>query len=171
NRMRQQGLQTILASPTHLVWDTIGAKISSSFANSRLDAVVRFFPAEWLPTLRTTTQWIPFLGEGRTRASNPASALLVQSKRFPLVWDSMSTDLSTWRAMLPETVCPSTVARDLRDWVVKPALGRVGEDIAIPDVTPDRKLQLIHKAAKRRPSQWVAQRRFRVLPVRGRNGS
>ena len=73
--------------------------------------------------------------------------------------------------MLPETFCPSTVAGELGDWVVKPALGRVGEDIAIAGVTSERKLQLIHKAARKDPSQWVAQRRFKVVPVTGTNGS
>jgi len=103
--------------------------------------------------------------------SNPANAVLVQSKRFPLVWDSLSTDLRTWRAMLPETVCPSAVIRELQDWVVKPALGRVGEGVAIPGVTSERQLQLIHKAAKRHPSHWVAQRKFSVVPIPGKNGS
>jgi len=32
-------------------------------------------------------------------------------------------------------------------------------------------MQLIHKAAQRRPSQWVAQRRFAVVPLSGSSGS
>ena len=170
-RMIEHGLRTILSSPGHIRWDEDKASISSSFAESRLDAIVRFFPAEWLPTLRTKSQWTPFFAGSRTPVSNPGSAVLVQSKRFPLVWDSLSTELRTWRALLPETVCPSIVLKDLRDWVVKPALGRVGEDIAISGVTSERKMQLIHKAAQRRPSQWVAQRRFAVVPLSGSSGS
>ena len=170
-RMTEYGLRTILSSPEHIRWDEDRANISSSFAESRLDAIVRFFPAEWLPRLRTKSQWTPFFAGSRTPVSNPASAVLVQSKRFPLVWDSLSTELRTWRALLPETVCPSIVLKDLREWVVKPALGRVGEDIAISGVTSERELQLIHKAAQRRPSQWVAQRRFMVIPLPDRNGS
>jgi glutathionylspermidine synthase len=170
-RMIEHGLRTILSSPGHIRWDEDKASISSSFAESRLDAIVRFFPAEWLPTLRTKSQWTPFFAGSRTPVSNPGSAVLVQSKRFPLVWDSLSTELQTWRALLPETVCPSIVLKDLRDWVVKPALGRVGEDIAISGVTSERKMQLIHKAAQRRPSQWVAQRRFAVVPLSGSSGS
>jgi glutathionylspermidine synthase len=170
-RMIEHGLRTILSSPGHIRWDEDKASISSSFAESRLDAIVRFFPAEWLPTLRTKSQWTPFFAGSRTPVSNPGSAVLVQSKRFPLVWDSLSTELRTWRALLPETVCPSIVLKDLRDWVVKPALGRVGEDIAISGVTSERKMKLIHKAAQRRPSQWVAQRRFAVVPLSGSGGS
>jgi len=170
-RMLEHGLRTILSSPDHIRWDEGRASVSSSFAKSRLDAIVRFFPAEWLPTLRARSQWTPFFAGSRTPLSNPASAVLVQSKRFPLVWDSLSTDLRTWRVLLPETVCPSIVEKDLRDWVVKPALGRVGEDIAISGVTSERKLQLIHKAAQRRPSHWVAQRRFAAIPLPDGNGS
>jgi len=164
-RMAECGLRTILVSPEHIRWDKAQARVSSSFAKSRLGAIVRFFPAEWLPTLRSKSQWTSFFSGSHTPVSNPASALLVQTKRFPLAWDGLSTDLPTWRMLLPQTVCPSTVLKDLRDWVVKPALGRVGEDIAISGVTSDRKLQLIHTAAKRRPTQWVAQRRFCVVPV------
>jgi len=170
-RMAERGLRTILVSPEHIRWDKAQASVSSSFAKSRLDAIVRFFPAEWLPTLRSKSQWTSFLSGSHTPVSNPASALLVQTKRFPLAWDGLSTDLRTWRMLLPQTVCPSTVLKDLGDWVVKPALGRVGEDIAISGVTSDRKLQLIHTAAKRRPTQWVAQRRFAVVPVTNGKGS
>ena len=170
-RMAEHGLRTILVSPEHIRWDGDRASVSLSFAKSRLDAIVRFFPAEWLPALRSKSQWKSFLWGGRTPVSNPASALLVQTKRFPLAWEGLSTDLPTWRKLLPQTVCPSTVLNDLGDWVVKPALGRVGEDIAISGVTPDRKLKLIHRAAKRRPAQWVAQRRFAVVPATNGCGS
>jgi len=127
--MIEHGLRTILSSPGHIRWDEDKASISSSFAESRLDAIVRFFPAEWLPTLRTKSQWTPFFAGSRTPVSNPGSAVLVQSKRFPLVWDSLSTELQTWRALLPETVCPSIVLKDLRDWVVKPAWGELARTL------------------------------------------
>jgi glutathionylspermidine synthase len=157
----QQGLRVILASPAHIRWKEGRASIASSFFESQTDALVRFFPAEWLSRLRT--QWASFFTHNQTPMSNPASAVLVQSKRFPLVWSDLMAKLPTWNAVLPETRCPSQVTRELGDWVVKPALGRVGEDIAISGVTPERKLQVIHKAAKRRPWEWVAQRRFTTL--------
>ena len=170
-RFNQYGLRTILASPAHVQWQEHRASIVSSFADSRLNAVVRFFPAEWFPTLQRKPQWIPFFCSSRTPISNPCSAVLVQSKRFPLVWDSLSTALPTWRAVLPYTTCPSMVMKNLQDWVVKPALGRVGEDIAIADITSDRKVEKIHQAARSHPSNWVAQQRFNVLPLSNRNGT
>jgi len=172
-RMAEHGLRTILISPEHIGWDQNVASACSSFARGELQAMVRFFPAEWLPTLPAKSQWSNFFSGSRTPISNPASAILVQTKRFPLVWDLLSTDLRTWRMLLPETICPSAVLSELelKDWVVKPALGRVGEGIAISGVTDEKKLRLIHKAARRRPSQWIAQRRFTALPVSRGNGS
>ena len=163
--MAKCGLRIIPASPEHILWKDGRARISSCFANSPLDALVRFFPAEWLPRLRQKSRWTSFFAGNRTPTSNPTTAMLVQTKRFPLVWNHLSTDLPTWRSTLPETVCPSTVSSDLGDWVVKPALGRVGENIAISGVIPHQKLKLIHKAAKRHPSEWIAQRRFTVIPI------
>jgi hypothetical protein len=50
--------------------------------------------------------------------------------------------------------------------VLKPALGRVGEDVGIPGVTPRRDLERIGSVARRSPGDWVAQRRFEIAPLR-----
>jgi glutathionylspermidine synthase len=164
-RLAHKGVRLIMASPEHIAWEKECAVVSSSFARERLDALVRFYPAEWLPNLRPRARWFHYFTNSRTPMSNPASALLVQSKRFPMVWSELSTNLPTWKAMLPETKCPSLVSNDLRNWVVKAAFGRVGEHIGISGVTPERDLCSIHRAARRHPLQWVAQRRFWVVPV------
>jgi len=170
-KFAERGMRCVLVSPEHIAWEQNRAVVSSSFANEALDAIVRFFPAEWMPALPKSCRWAPFLVGSRMPISNPATAILVQTKRFPLVWESLSTDLNTWRKLLPRTVCPSTVSNELNDWVVKPALGRVGEDVAIAGVTSEKKLRRVHKAAKRRPSEWIAQRKFTVVPVSNANGS
>ena len=97
--------------------------------------------------------------------SNPGSAVLVQSKRFPVVWDELDTKLSTWRTLLPETKSPGKLPGLSEDWVLKPVLGRVGQDIGIDGVTEPRALKQIIHAAKRHPTEWVAQRRFQTLPL------
>jgi uncharacterized circularly permuted ATP-grasp superfamily protein len=51
------------------------------------------------------------------------------------------------------------------DWVLKPALGRVGEDVAIAGVTPAKEMQQIAREVQRHPSHWVAQRRFAATPM------
>jgi len=46
------------------------------------------------------------------------------------------------------------------DWVLKPALGRVGEDVVMAGVTPAQDSTRIARDVSRHPSHWVAQRRF-----------
>jgi glutathionylspermidine synthase len=171
-RMVSRGARVIFASPAHVMWNSGAATISSAFARGQIDAIVRFYPAEWLPIIRDKRHWAAYFGNSRTPISNPASALLVQSKRFPLVWDKLRTDVSTWRILLPESRCPGEFQGwNSDEWVLKPAFGRVGEDLGIPGITPVRALERIYNAARRHPSEWVAQRRFWAVPSRGRSGA
>jgi glutathionylspermidine synthase len=162
----KQGLQTCLLSPSHLHWEHGRAEICAKFASGRPDAIVRFFPAEWLPNLSSKECWKPYFHESRTPMSNPGAAIVLQTKRFPLVWKALRADLSTWKELLPATVEFSEIETTLDDsWVLKPALGRVGEGIGIRGITPADNFQKIVKAAYRRSREWIAQKRFAILPV------
>jgi len=96
---------------------------------------------------------------------NPATAVLTQSKRLPLVWDRLRTPVPTWQSLLPETRDPRDCDGRNEDWVVKPALGRVGEDVLIPGVTEARQEKGIRKAVVRHHGLWAAQKRFHIAPV------
>jgi hypothetical protein len=50
-------------------------------------------------------------------------------------------------------------------WVVKPALGRVGDAISMAGITPPKELRQIARSAYWRPYWWVAQRRFEIIPA------
>jgi hypothetical protein len=50
--------------------------------------------------------------------------------------------------------------------VLKPVLGRVGEDVGIAGVTPAAEWTRIAREVERHPSHWVAQRRFSATPLR-----
>jgi len=101
-----------------------------------------------------------------TPLSNPATAILTQSKRFPLVWDALQTRVPAWRRLLPETRDPRDVAwRSSPDWIIKPAFGRVGEGVGILGVTASDEMRQIGRAARFWPSGWVAQRRFHIRPI------
>jgi hypothetical protein len=97
---------------------------------------------------------------------NPGSGVLTESKRFPLVWDHLRTPLPAWRALLPET-------RDPRDapwqrdagWLVKSALCNTGDDVAVRALLDDRQWARACREARRRPGEWVAQRRFDAVPL------
>jgi glutathionylspermidine synthase len=165
-RLEAVGLAPLLVSPADLAWDRGRARVAAGPGAGPLDAILRFFPAEWLPNLPRRCGWRRFFRRGLTPATNPASALLTQSKRFPLVWDELRTEMGTWRSLSPET-------RDLAGapwrhgdgWVLKPAFGRVGEAIGLRGVTPPKELDGITREARRRPRRWAVQRRFESAPV------
>jgi glutathionylspermidine synthase len=163
---QQLGLRVCLLSPAHLRWEDGRAQIHSAFASGWPDAIVRFFPAEWLPHLREERQWQPYFQSTKIIQSNRAIAIVLQTKRFPLIWSQLRTDLSTWRKMLPETREPSDLNGAVDDtWVLKPALGRVGEGVGIQGVTPNAELLKLAQEARRHPEEWIVQKRFEVLPM------
>jgi len=165
-----RGRETVLAAPDHLRWSDGLARVESAWFRGEVGAMIRFFPGEWLPNLPRSCGWKHFFRGGRTPVSNPAAALLTQSKRFPLVWDRLERDLPTWRRLLPETRDPRDVPRRERrageGWVLKPALGRVGDGIGLAGVTPGGALTKIRREAWWFPSWWAAQRRFEAVPHR-----
>jgi glutathionylspermidine synthase len=171
-RLAERGAETVLVSPAHLRWPDGRAHLAADWARGPIDALVRFFPAEWLPNLPRFTDWQRFFGGGRTPASNPAAALLTQSKRFPLVWDALRTPLPTWRRLLPETRDPREVPwRSGDEWVVKPALGRVGEGVGMPGATGAKEWRQIGRDIFWHAPHWAAQRRFEATPVATADGA
>ena len=165
-RLEAAGLRTHLASPAHLRWRDGRAALDATWWRGSIDLVVRFFPADWLAQLPSTTAWPAFFAGARTPLSNPATAVLTQTKRFPLVWDSLRTPLTAWRAHLPETRDPREAPwRSSDEWVVKPVLGRVGDGVGIRGAVDGRELRRIHRQARWWPGGWIAQRRFAIVPI------
>lgn len=155
-----------LASPAHLEWKAGRAHLTLSSSRSPLDAIVRFFPAEWLPGLPRHSGWMHLFAGSRTPLSNPATAIVTQHKRWPLVWDQLRTPLPTWRALLPETHAPRQVRWAGSDeWVLKPVLGRAGDGIGVAGLTSARDMRTIGRAVRWWPHAWIAQRRFDVVPL------
>ncbi|MEN6424148.1 MAG: glutathionylspermidine synthase family protein [Phycisphaerales bacterium] len=164
-RFASEGLEPVLASPSDLLWDK-GIAMPAGGGRA-FDGIVRFFPAEWLPNIPRRHTWERFFHGGVTPQSNPGYSLIPQSKRFPLVWDRLATSLPTWRALLPQTCDPREVDwRRNEEWVLKPALGRVGESIGIRGVTVDKEWREIARNAMRDHKFWAAQRRFAAVPAR-----
>src|SRR5260221_2327402 len=168
--LQRRGMQPIVLSPKHLKWDSGFARIASSFAAVKPALLVGFFPAEWLPNLRPASSWEPWFCGGKTLMSNPGPAILIQSKRFPLVWKELKTPLPTWQSLLPETQFPNEISPGSQDWGFKPVFGRVGEDVAIAGITEQRAYKEIVKDVKRHPNDWIAQRRFYTLPLENHSG-
>src|SRR5205085_551024 len=70
---------------------------------------------------------------GRTAVTNPATCVLIESKRFPLVWNELHAKLPTWRRLLPETRDPRDASwkRATDQWVLKTALCNTGDTVSI----------------------------------------
>jgi hypothetical protein len=60
--------------------------------------------------------------------------------------------------------------KDDDGWVLKPALGRVGDLVGIAGTTDAKEWVQIRKNVRRDPDEWVAQRRFRGLPLAAEGG-
>jgi len=155
-------------APDHLRWRDGRARAECAWLEADLGAIVRFFPAEWMPALPRSCGWPCFFAGGKTPVSNPGAGLLVQSKRFPLVWDRLTARLPTWRRLLPETRDPRAAPwrADEQGWVLKPALGRVGDGVGVAGATPEREWRTLRKQARWRPRWWAAQRRFAAVPLK-----
>jgi glutathionylspermidine synthase len=161
-----EGLSSCLISPSQVHWQNGSPEIQTDWQQGETGYLVRFFPAEWLPNLPWDSQWENYFKHCCIPATNPTTALLTQSKRFPLVWEKLSTPLTTWRALLPET-------RDIRmvkdpengQWVFKPVFGRAGEKITIREATPNKEWKKLVHQARRNPADWIVQRRFQTVPV------
>jgi len=165
------GKRAILSGKENILWkhDVAYARLA---AEEPLGAIVRLTPAEWLLSRRQPEEGMQWFGTSRTPLSNPGSALLLQSKRFPLVWDELPTDLSMWRRLLPTSSCPSqTPQLDAEDIVLKPALGRLGQDVAMRGVGSEKDYREILCNVRKRERHWVAQKRFVTIPVETEDGA
>jgi glutathionylspermidine synthase len=167
-RLEATGLKGCLISPTQLHWENGQVRFETQWEQGRAAYLVRFFPAEWLCQLPRLSQWSHYFQCCDVPSSNPTTSLLVQSKRFPLVWERLTTPLPTWRKLLPQTFDPRQI-RDAHDadWVLKPIFGRAGEGVAIKGLTTEKKWCQRYRQARREKRGWVLQRRFQTLPVHG----
>ena len=155
------GYHALYASPDNIKWDK-GAAVN-------IDGIVRFFPLEWFTNLSKKSEWLGYF-DCKTLSCNHPIAAFAQSKRLPLIWDKLELDIPIWKSLLPITIDPRYADIQIDDWILKPALGRVGEDISIKGTMPEKKLLLIEKAAKKHPENWIAQRMFHSSPLAAESG-
>lgn len=170
--LRARGCETHLANPRQLSWKANLAHLDANWHHGELDAVVRFFQSEWLPHLPRRCDWSKFFRGGRTPVGNPGSAVITESKRFPLVWDRLQTQLPTWRALLPETRSPrECVWRTDDSWLLKATMSNTGDEVCIRELMKPRDWQRLRWDVWLRPNRWLAQRRFQSRPMETPIGS
>lgn len=160
----QKKLRSILCAPDGLSWKD-GYAYEIGEQNQRADFILRFYPAEWLPNLFFKCDWKYFFLGSKIPQSNPGSALLIQSKKLPIFWDSLKTPMPFWKKFLPQTVPASQIKKeDESSWVFKPIFGRVGDGIGIAGETEQKEMKKIKKNISKHPKYWVAQKRFTPVP-------
>jgi glutathionylspermidine synthase len=160
-RLRERGCRAHLAKPEQILWRDGFAHLCTAWYRGPLNAVVRFYQAEWLSRLPGKTGWKHFFRNGRTRVANPPLAVISESKRFPLVWEKVSTPLPTWRALLPETRDPRETPWPNDDgWLLKTALCNTGDTVSLRELMRPVDWLKTSLQVHRSPASWVAQRRF-----------
>jgi hypothetical protein len=165
--LAQRGYATVRAHPRQVIWNQGYAAVVDATRTLRpLDALVRFYQGEWLADWPVRQGWPCFFRGGTTPVCNPGTALVIESKRFPLIWDQLGQELPTWHALLPQSVDPRRLGRRIsHGWVLKTAFCNTGDTVVFSD---DRTRPSWHRAARDAwlwPGQWVAQRRFECLSI------
>ena len=160
--LAQLGVPSRPSSPENLFWQQGNAYLRSESDRSPLGAIVRFVQAEWLHGRSSSSL---FVG-GQTPVGNPGIAVLTESKRFPLVWDQLSTSLPTWRQLLPTTVDPRDANwRENESWLVKSAFCNTGDTVAFRSLLTDRQWRSVKRAVTISPGSWISQKRFATCAI------
>lgn len=163
-RLNGRGISTHLVGPKQIMWDAGGRALTNGV--TPVDAIVRFYQAEWLSRLPRSSQWARMVRGGATAIGNPVAAAIVESKRFPLTWDALRTPMPTWRRLLPETRDPRDAPwGDDDGWLLKTAYCNTGDTVSIRETMTPRQWRSVARSVWWRPADWVAQRRFETLAL------
>ncbi len=166
-RLQEAGFKPVLAAPDHLRWQNSKAFFDTDWAQGPVHFIFRFYPAEWLTALPRRCGWWHLLGSSQTPLCNPGSAIVSQTKRFPLIWNELSAALPTWNALLPRTFDVRKIDKKSpkESLIFKPAFGRVGDMIKMAGVTSEKEAHRIDRSVRRHPKMWAAQERFEAVPM------
>lgn len=167
NELRVHGiLPLLLHSPSQLKWKRQSPFTVWNGAEIAVDAIIRFYQAEWLSRFPGRSEWKQLLFEGTAFVVNPGIAVLSESKRFPLIWDNLATGMSTWRSVMQECRYPSDECwRKGDEWVLKAAYSNTGDEVHIREFSTTNIWRQVCDSVKKRPTNWVVQRRFEAIPV------
>jgi len=164
--LRDRGLRPLPVTPEQILWQDGVAHVVSAHHRGSLALILRFYQAEWLATLPRRAAWQNFFAGARTPVANAGSAILTECKRLPLVWDKLRTPMPVARRLFPETRDPREAPwRTDEGWIVKSAFCNTGDTVAAPGLLAPEKWKKIERDVWWRPGHWLAQRRFRVLPL------
>jgi hypothetical protein len=166
NKRSLHGCVARLANPTQLIWHDDEAWLDSTGRCEPMNAIVRFYQGEWLARLPPRLGWQNFFRGGKTPVANPGVAVISESKRFPLVWNELSTPMRAWRSLLPETRDPRDAPWQADDdWLLKSAMCNTGDSASVRALMVSRRWQTVAREVRWFPNRWVAQRRFHTRSI------
>ena len=165
DKLETLGYEVIYGAGDHLKFVNKEAISILNGNEGKVDGIIRFTPLEWLKDMRTKN-WDGYF-DTITPSCNHPVAIFAQTKRFPLIWNSiekLGVDLTTWRELLPDTIEVKD-AKNKEGYIFKPACGRVGEKISIKEACRDNEYNDILKDVKKHPKKYLAQKRFESRPI------
>lgn len=164
NQLITCGINAQLVTPGQIVWKDRRAYLPG--CDAPLAAIVRFYQGEWLIDWPKAAAWHPFFRDGLTPIAHPGSAMITESKRFPLTWSQLTTALPTWQMLLPESRDPRDAPWASDDtWLVKRTFSNAGDFVIARSTAEKTKWTDVCKSVRRHPEDWVAQRRFNAVPL------
>ena len=161
DKLKLLNYKIIYAAADHLKFVNRKAFCVLDNNEGEIDMIFRFTPLEWMLAIKKQKCWHGYFNTSTPSCNHPVS-IFTQTKRFPLIWDLLENneiDLNTWRALLPETL-DVRKSKNKADFIYKPTYGRVGEGISIREACKPDEYSKILKHVKRKPNQYIAQKRF-----------
>lgn len=164
-RLRSAGIHAVRSSPSalHLRGDDLCLR------GEPVRALYRYFPTEWMTGFPSVAPIVRAVAGGRVRTISSFAHVFCQSKlSLARTWErakSSSDEGQRVRAWLPETLEIADVARDelvsrRARWVIKRALGRVGDEVFVGALAGDEQwVRLVEEVRARTASgeSWIAQ--------------
>lgn len=170
DQLEKEGFQIIYAAADHVHFKNQKAISILDGNEGEIDAIIRFNPLEWIKDIKPK-HWAGFFNTNTVSCNHPI-AIFAQTKRFPFVWDILEENnisMSTWRKLLPKTIEVKD-AKGNKDYIYKPAYGRVGEKIGIKEACTKKEYKKIMTEVKLFPKKYIAQKRFSSMPIKDTNG-
>ena len=174
DRLKAQGFKVLIGAADHINFQDNKAYSILDGNKCELDAIFRYTPVEWLMDIKPK-KWQGYF-DTKTPSCNHPVSLFAQTKRFPFVWGDLEQSgisMDMWRKLLPKTVETKEVLNgkcDDREYIYKPAYGRVGEKISIKEACKEDEYKKILKDVKRHPKKYIAQEKFESVPIKVANG-
>lgn len=170
DRLEKEGYKIIYGAADHINFKNKRAYCILDNNQEKIDLIFRFTPLEWLIQMKPR-RWDGYF-HAITMSCNHPIAIYAQSKRFPFVWQDLEKadiQMNTWKNLLPETLEVKDLGQK-QGFIYKPVYGRVGERISIKEACKGDEYKKILQDVKKHPKQYLAQKKFDSLPLKGENG-